>query len=105
MRIAMKITRKLKQKKEKGRGEKWKKRGKKNFVVKKKTPSISFCKNNGLRMRGVKVSHFYKIKFRFITKIQLINLKIIQIIQRKRTQNKTQKYHKQAKKSYNKINI
>ena len=69
----------------------------KNFGSEEKTPSISFCKNNGLRMRGVKVSHFYKIKFRFIlklTKIQLINLKIIQIIQRKRTQNKTQKYHK-----------
>ena len=29
MRIAMKITRKLKQKKEKGRGEKWKKKGEK----------------------------------------------------------------------------
>ena len=55
---------------------------------------IMACKNNGLRMRMVKVSHFYKIKFRFIlklTKIQLINLKIIQIIQRKRTQNKTTK--------------
>ena len=29
MRIAMKITRKLKQKKEKGRGEKWKRKGEK----------------------------------------------------------------------------
>ena len=63
----------------------------KKFGSEKKTPSIYFCKNNGLKMRGVKVSHFYKIKFRFIlklTKIQLIHLKIIQIIQRKKNKTK-----------------